>query len=707
MGRSSSSCSFLIVVALLLINSALASQVFYASAVSYCSNARAIEVDKFLLEYNNEDKTVSFDISAASVESNLGAVLSLQLEAYGIDAVNTSINLCDELGGLLCPLPVYDFVASATLPLPSLVQNSVNVPGIGYKIPDLEATAYVRLLRVTDGSEAVCLKVDLSNGKSVRFVGVSWALGGLALGALLVGFLRGLVALLKGDIDTQLERGRGKERLLQIMSFYQFVASTGVLSIDYPIIYDSFTANFAWTIGLIRMQPFQVEIDEMRNRTGGNLTQTAGTLVGGTLARNNVLAAASNSYAVNSNITSVSHSLMSNLAAAHQKSSGIVRRALDTAAQAYTVPEVQETDVVNAVRTGIPHYTTVLNISPFNAYMTVFFNFLLLLCIFVIVLIIAAIPFLVVLRIVAKRRGEKGGLNPARGMFASLVRANALRMLLISWFPLLVFTFYQWTLGRADSWAPIVISVFAFLFTTASILFLAIRTLLLVRRTSRDAILANGGGPYTPLWNTFKPSRWWFFLPLLIATVLRAIFIAFARNHGWVQTVALVAIEFIVFVSMCIFTPFNDKSSNGMNITIQILRCIISGALIVFNRSIGLNEIIRVAVGAVIAVISSVVVIFLFILLLIDLVALIIFLFRSTKRRRNSAAPKMDMLEAGETQHQYGAYGHHPIENGAGAEAPMGRSSLTLAEEEQRLEAERAKNGGGGGMAGREEHARI
>lgn len=265
----------------------------------------------------------------------------------------------------------------------------------------------------------------MSNGRSVRLVGVSWALGGLAIGALLIGFLRGLVALLKGDIDTQLERGRGKERLLQIMSFYQFVATTGLLSIDYPIIYDSFTANFAWTIGLIRMQPFQVEIDEMRNRTGGNLTQTAGTLVGGTLSRNQLLAANS---AVNSNITTVSHSLMSGLAAAHQKSSGLVRRALDTAAQAYAVPEVQETDVVNAVRTGIPHYTTVLNISPFNAYMTVFFNFLLFLCLFAVVLAIAAIPFLIVLRIVAKRRRSKGGINPARGMFASLVRANALRL---------------------------------------------------------------------------------------------------------------------------------------------------------------------------------------------------------------------------------------------------------------------------------------
>jgi hypothetical protein len=112
------------------------------------------------------------------------------------------------------------------------------------------------------------------------------------------------------------------------------------------------------------------------------------------------------------------------------------------------------------------------------------------------------------------------------------------------------------------------------------------------------------------------------------------------------------------------------------------------------------------------------VVIFLFILLLIDAVSLIIFLFRSSRQRRreSTGAPKMDMLEAGgNQQHQYGAYGHHPIEGaGAGAGAggmgeatPTGRSSLTLAEEEQRLEAARAKHGGEGGMAGREEHARI
>lgn len=69
------------------------------------------------------------------------AKLEFSLNAYGIDAVNTTIDLCSLLGGILCPLPTYDFVGSATLPLPAEVGDSIDIPGIGYWIPDLEATA--------------------------------------------------------------------------------------------------------------------------------------------------------------------------------------------------------------------------------------------------------------------------------------------------------------------------------------------------------------------------------------------------------------------------------------------------------------------------------------------------------------------------------------------------------------------------------------
>ena len=51
-----------------------------------------------------QTNAVSFEISAASVTPNLEATLALQVDAYGINAINISLNLCDELGGVLCPL---------------------------------------------------------------------------------------------------------------------------------------------------------------------------------------------------------------------------------------------------------------------------------------------------------------------------------------------------------------------------------------------------------------------------------------------------------------------------------------------------------------------------------------------------------------------------------------------------------------------------
>lgn len=58
-----------------------------ASAVSYCSEARAIQVSRFLLSFDVDANSISFDISAASVEPNLDASLAFQLSAYGISAV--------------------------------------------------------------------------------------------------------------------------------------------------------------------------------------------------------------------------------------------------------------------------------------------------------------------------------------------------------------------------------------------------------------------------------------------------------------------------------------------------------------------------------------------------------------------------------------------------------------------------------------------
>lgn len=55
--------------------------------------------------------------------------------------LNETIHLCDLVGGILCPLPQYQFIGSATIPLPASIGKDVNIPSVGYWIPNLEATA--------------------------------------------------------------------------------------------------------------------------------------------------------------------------------------------------------------------------------------------------------------------------------------------------------------------------------------------------------------------------------------------------------------------------------------------------------------------------------------------------------------------------------------------------------------------------------------
>lgn len=627
----------------------------------------------------------------------------------------------------------------------------------------------VRLLRVEDDSEAACLRVDLSNGKTVRFASVSWALGGLAIGCVLLSALWFLVGTLVWPSTSAIASsphanalwaslGRRKERLLLFMSLVQFVATTGLLSIQYPRIYESFTGNFAWALGLIRINPVIRSIDRMRDSTGGNLTQIAGTstLVGGTDALKSIFsrdaislppapevataifselarsiagspARATEAPFLGARSMSVASALLRRQLGIGSSSSSSVESDAPTA-EAIAVPEVQNTSTIDSVRYGIPHYLVNIDISPYDAFMIVFINFLFL-CAIAIALALLGGALWALVRWVkgrkAERRRRRLGLSgeaanvdalyaggkwgrmrkKTSGPFLTVLRANTFRLVrdvrlrfcritadlphaltaphrLVPSPPVHLLPvddrirrracFRLLHRGRAklltlwcwlQSWAPIVLSVFTSVFTTAAVFILAARFFVLARRAVRPSFgsvedpasfdapptlsypfgsapstppatpnpepkrallkaerrqietwecgrfLASGLAPYSPLWNAhkvrsrrttakrrnwFKARGWWFGLvELVLAPLVTALFVGFAHRSGWTQTIAVLVIQSLLLLALCIWTPYDDKSSNGTRILWALLRVVIAGALIPFNRSLGLNEIVR------------------------------------------------------------------------------------------------------------------
>jgi hypothetical protein len=79
------------------------------SSVAYCSPPIALIVSKLDLHFYPGNQTLEFDLTAASIQNNLNVSIALNINAYGLGLINAEINLCDFLGGALCPLPQYEF----------------------------------------------------------------------------------------------------------------------------------------------------------------------------------------------------------------------------------------------------------------------------------------------------------------------------------------------------------------------------------------------------------------------------------------------------------------------------------------------------------------------------------------------------------------------------------------------------------------------
>ncbi len=108
------------------------------TSVTYCSEAKAVLVSEFdiaywranqvsgsgtsclggvriiyIFIYTYIQQSATFSISAASVESNLDISANIYANAYGLDVINITINLCSYLQGVLCPLPQINFTGES------------------------------------------------------------------------------------------------------------------------------------------------------------------------------------------------------------------------------------------------------------------------------------------------------------------------------------------------------------------------------------------------------------------------------------------------------------------------------------------------------------------------------------------------------------------------------------------------------------------
>lgn len=354
-------------------------------------------------------------------EANVFVKANLLLNVYGMNPVNVTLDLCNILGGALCPLPKYNFVGSDSISLPESLGVQDRIPKIAFHIPDLEGFAQLVLTEVGTNNVKACVQATLSNGWSTHQPAVEWATGGLAL-----------AALISAAWQSASPDAIAPFRLLDLLYLYQTIASTSFLNINYPSAYRAFTLNFAWAVGLFSTSAsssLQTSINRMRHLTGGKLADaTSGSAVGLVNRKLSPYNAPDSQFMAippsSRRALNFDAYILTNFSAFSFPSTPRIFKASAVGSGFQRVVQTVTSGSSNVLQAGIPIYVNSIHIATANAFMTVF------LCMLILVGIVLGIFILGygVLFILIRQRTIRSYYRPSLASYCSWAFAWNLRL---------------------------------------------------------------------------------------------------------------------------------------------------------------------------------------------------------------------------------------------------------------------------------------
>jgi hypothetical protein len=148
-----------------------------------------------------------------------------------------------------------------------------------------------------------------------------------------------------------------------------------------------------------------------------------------------------------------------------------------------------------------------------------------------------------------------------------------------------------WEFTQHDSPAELVLAVFMFLSMTASLGWAAFKVIRLAKRSvtmhKNPAYILYSDPTCLNKWGflyvQYRATAYYCVVPVLIYTVIKAMFIGLAQKADVVQAVALVIIEAAVLVGASVLRPWMDKKTNIFNISIVAINFLNVIFLLIFT----------------------------------------------------------------------------------------------------------------------------
>ncbi|KAK0275155.1 putative flavin carrier protein 3 [Friedmanniomyces endolithicus] len=573
---------------------ASAERMLYSDSLNPCqatNNFSATQFDVVLTPSNN---SLSFSVVGVStIQGNI--TIDLVVSAYGLQIYATTLDPCSLGFTGLCPMNEGQLnLPQSNVPIPA--SSLANVPGIAYTVPDLDAKVKVYFNSTTTGQSAACVEASLSNGKTVDQKAVAWALAvisGLAL----------VASAITSGLGHSNTAAHVAANALALFGYFQAQAFIGMTAVPLPPVVASWTQNFQWSMGIIRVGFLQDIATWYQRSTGGKPSSVLSSL-------------GTTSVEVQKRSMETVYKLMKR--AAYQVHDSILRARSNAAGS-----NGQDTANTVIVR-GIQRVGFRSGIEVTNIFLTGYIFFM----IFVVAVVIGVLLFKLFCELLVKMghmKGEK--FLDFRNGWTTVLKGIMFRMVLIGFPQMVVLCFWEFT--QNDSTAEMVLAVLT-IFAMLSILAWASSKVIRLARRSismhknpayilySDPVSLNKWGF---LYVQFKATAYYFIVPFLIYILAKGLFIALGQGAGTVQAIGLVVIEAVYLITICVLRPYMDKKTNGFNIAITVINFISAVFLLVFTGIFDQPGIVTGVMGVIFFVYNAV---FSTVLLLIVLIASII-----------------------------------------------------------------------------------
>ncbi|RKF59779.1 Flavin carrier protein 2 [Erysiphe neolycopersici] len=617
-----------ILLILSFLNLVTGSQILTTSGFISCLPESNITVQNLDIKYNADEKLVTFDVTGTSLsEQNVTA--QLNVVAYGINVYHRSFDPCSTSTYVshLCPVPEGQFLATGTQVIPD--EYASQIPRIAFSVPDISATATLELMSLDTQTEVACIRANVNNGKTAHTPAVSYVAAGIAGAALIMtgattagaaaGVAGGGVATGGSSAPSAVST---TPSFIEVFSWFQGLAMNGMISVNYPPIYRSFTKNFAFSTGIIPWTAMQTSIDNFRARTGGNLTENSVQY----------LRDSKTGYMVG--VSKISRRAHDSIITARDSISTSVD---STGTSSTSNITSQSPSQVETTLNGIKAYVEELSVPEANTFLTV----LLIVACVIATIVVGILLCKVVLETWALFGSFPKSLAGFRKHYWATMARSIVQLILVLYGIWVLYCIFQFTNG--DSWAAKTLAAASLTIVSGVLVYFAFK----IWQTASKLKEMDGDASglyrdkenwlkYSMFYDSYSKDYWWMFIPVIFYMFAKGCILAAGNGHGFGQTISQLIIELLMLGLLIWKRPFERRSGNVINIIIQVVRGLSVACILVFVEELGISQTTQTVTGVVLIAVQSILTGVL--ALLIATNAIIVFCKQNPHRKRRKAA---------------------------------------------------------------------